>query len=282
MTYPKITVRTVRPALLTFLSAVVLLLSFGSVTQASAKSRTAAAKPTVVLVHGAWADGSSWAGVVKDLQARGYTVDVPPNPLRGLHSDSAYLKDYLSTIKGPIVLAGHSYGGAVITDAATGDSQVKALVYVDAFIPTQGESILQILTPPKGSSLPPLNPPALFNFVPFPGAPKGVTDWYLKPAVFMQVLANGLPKTQAEVLAATQRPIASNALTETSTAPAWKTIPSWDVIGTQDQILPPALQEAMAKTAGSHITEIKAGHLSGLIEHPAEIANVILTAATHS
>ena len=282
MTYRKTTARTVRPALLTFLSTVVLLLSFGSVTQASAKSRTAAAKPTVVLVHGAWADGSSWAGVAKDLQGRGYTVDIPPNPLRGLHSDSAYLKDYLSTIKGPIVLAGHSYGGAVITDAATDDSQVKALVYVDAFIPAQGQSILQILTPPKGSSQPPLNPAALFNFVPFPDAPNGVTDWYLKPAVFMQVLANGLPKAQAEVLAATQRPIASNALTETSTAPAWKTIPSWDVIGTEDQILPPALQEAMAKTAGSHITDIKAGHLSGLIEHPAAIADVILTAAAHS
>ncbi|MHB1834278.1 MAG: alpha/beta hydrolase [Solirubrobacteraceae bacterium] len=282
MTYRKTTLWTIRPALLAFLSAGVLLLLFGSVTQASAKGRTAATKPTVVLVHGAWADGSSWAGVAKDLQARGYTVDVPPNPLRGLHSDSEYLKDYLSTINGPIVLAGHSYGGAVITDAATGDSQVRALVYVDAFIPAEGQSILQILTPPKGSSQPPLNPPALFNFVPFPGAPKGVTDWYLKPAVFMQVLANGVPKTQAEVLAATQRPIASNALTEASTAPAWQTIPSWDVIGTEDQILPPALQEAMAKTAGSHITDIKAGHLSGLIEHPAAIAHVISTAATHS
>jgi pimeloyl-ACP methyl ester carboxylesterase len=268
--------------LLTLLSAVVLLLLFGSVTQASAKGRTAATKPTVVLVHGAWADGSSWGGVAKDLQARGYTVDVPPNPLRGLHADSEYLKDYLSTIKGPIVLAGHSYGGAVITDAATDDSQVKALVYVDAFIPAEGQSILQILTPPKGSSQPPLNPQALFDFVPFPGAPKGVADWYLKPPVFMQVLANGLPKAQAELLAATQRPIASNALIETSTAPAWKTIPSWDVIGTEDAILPPALQEEMAKTAGSHITQIKAGHLSGLYEHPTAIANVIVAAATHS
>jgi pimeloyl-ACP methyl ester carboxylesterase len=270
-----------RPALLVAALASLALL-LGAFSAASPALAAASTKPTVVLVHGAWADGSSWDGVVKDLQARGYTVDVPPNPLRGLHSDSAYLKDYLSTIKGPIVLAGHSYGGAVITDAATGNRQVKALVYVDAFIPTQGQSILQILTPPKGSSQPPLNPPALFNFVPFPGAPKGVSDWYLKPAVFMQVLANGLPKAEAQVLAATQRPIASNALTEASTAPAWKTIPSWDVIGTEDLILPPALQEEMAKTAGSHITEIKAGHLSGLIEHPAAIAKVILQAASRS
>jgi pimeloyl-ACP methyl ester carboxylesterase len=270
-----------RPALLVAAFASLALL-LGALSAATPAHAAASTKPTVVLVHGAWADGSSWDGVVKDLQARGYTVDVPPNPLRGLHSDSAYLKDYLSTIKGPIVLAGHSYGGAVITDAATGNHQVKALVYVDAFIPTQGQSILQLLTPPKGSSQPALNPPALFNFVPFPGAPKGVSDWYLKPAVFVQVLANDLPKAQAQVLAASQRPIASNALTETSTAPAWKTIPSWDVIGTEDLILPPALQEEMAKTAGSHITEIKAGHLSGLIEHPAAIANVILTAATQS
>ncbi len=270
-----------RPALLVA-ALVSLTLLVGGFSATSPAHASVSPKPTVVLVHGAWADGSSWDGVVKDLQARGYTVDVPPNPLRGLHSDSAYLKDYLSTIKGPIVLVGHSYGGAVITDAATGNRQVKALVYVDAFIPTEGQSILQILTPPKGSSQAPLNPPALFNFVPFPGAPKGVSDWYLKPAVFMQVLANGLPKAQAEVLAATQRPIASDALTETSTAPAWKTIPSWDVIGTEDLILPPALQQEMAKTAGSHITEIKAGHLSGLIDHPAAIANVILAAATHS
>lgn len=279
MSLPRL--RRARPALLVAALAS-LALSAGALSVASSAHATSPTKPTIVLVHGAWADGSSWDGVVTDLQARGYTVDVPPNPLRGLHADSAYLKDYLSTIKGPVVLAGHSYGGAVITDAATGDHQVKALVYVDAFIPAQGQSILQILTPPPGSSQPALNPPALFNFVPFPGAPKGVSDWYLKPAVFMQVLANGLPKAQAEVLAATQRPIASNALTETSTAPAWKTTPSWDVIGTEDQILPPALQEEMAKTAGSHITEIKAGHLSGLIEHPAAITKVILTAADHS
>lgn len=271
-------VRASRAVLVAALASAAMLASFFTATSAHA---AAPAKPTVVLVHGAWADGSSWDGVVKDLQQRGYTVDVPPNPLRGLHADSAYLKDYLSTIKGPIVLVGHSYGGAVITDAATGNKQVKSLVYVDAFIPAQGESLLQILTPPPGSSQPPLNPQELFNFVPFPGAPKGVTDWYMKPAVFMQVLANGLPKPEAEALAATQRPIASNALTETSGAPAWKTIPSWDVIGTDDQILPPALQEQMAQRAGSHVTKIAAGHL-GLISHPDAVAKVIVTAAQHA
>jgi pimeloyl-ACP methyl ester carboxylesterase len=247
-------------------------------TATSASPRTST-KPTVVLEHGAWADGSSWDGVVSKLQHRGYTVDVPPNPLRGLHADSAYLKDYLTAIKGPIVLVGHSYGGAVITDAATGNPQVKALVYVDAFIPAKGESLLSILTP-QDPSQPGLNPAALFNFVPFPGAPKGVTDWYVKPAIFPSLLANDLPKAEADVLAATQRPIASNALTEKSTAPAWKTIPSWDVIGTEDHVLPPALQASMAKRAGAHVTKVKASHLS-LISHPQAVANVIVTAAQH-
>ncbi len=270
--------RTRHALLAVVLAGAILIAGAFAATPAHAATSS---KPTVVLVHGAWADGSSWGGVVKDLQGRGYAVDVPPNPLSGLHSDSAYLKDYLTTVHGPIVLVGHSYGGAVITDAATGNHQVKALVYVDAFIPAQGESLLQILTPPPGSSQPALDPKALFNFVPFPGAPKGVTDWYLKPSVFMQVLANGLPKSEAEALAATQRPIASNALTETSSAPAWKTIPSWDVIGTEDQILPAALQEQMAQRAGSHVTKIAAGHL-GLISHPDAVANVILAAASHS
>ena len=128
MTHRKITVSTVRPALLTLLalSGVVLLLSFASLAQASPKSRTSAAKPTVVLVHGAWANGSSWDGVVARLQRDGYTVDVPPNPLRGVASDSAYLASYLKTVTGPIILAGHSYGGMVITNAATGNPAVKA------------------------------------------------------------------------------------------------------------------------------------------------------------
>jgi pimeloyl-ACP methyl ester carboxylesterase len=270
--------RARRTLLLIALASVAALASVftaGAVTTTSAQARSA--KPTVVLVHGAWADGSSWDGVVKDLQQRGYTVDVPPNPLRGLHADSAYLKDYLTTIKGPIVLVGHSYGGAIITDAATGDRQVKALVYVDAFIPDRGESLLSILTP-KDPSEPGLDPTALFNFVPFPGAPKGVTDWYVKPAVFPSLLANDLPKAEANILSATQRPIASNALTEKSSTPAWKTIPSWDVIGTEDHVLPPALQASMAKRAGAHVTKVKASHLS-LISQPNAVANVVLTAA---
>jgi pimeloyl-ACP methyl ester carboxylesterase len=272
-------VRTPRSVLAVAFATAVAFASLFAATSAQAATPPKPSKPTIVLVHGAWADGSSWDGVTKNLQSKGYTVDVPPNPLRGLASDSAYLRDYLKTIKGPIVLAGHSYGGAVITDAATGNSNVKALVYVDAFIPDQGESLLQLLTP-KNPDEPGLNPEELFNFVPFPGAPKGVTDWYLKPEVFAGALANGLPAAETAVLAASQRPIASNALVEKSSKPAWKTIPSWDVIGTEDHILPPELQEFMAKRAGSHITKVKAPHLS-LIAKPTAVAKVIVTAAKH-
>src|SRR6202011_1652167 len=133
-----------------------------------------APKPTIVVVHGAWADTSSWDGVIQRLQADGYTVYAPPNPLQGLAYDPAFLADFLHTISGPIVLVGHSYGGAVITNAATGDPQVKALVYVDAFAPAQGQSLAQLLAAHPGSCVVPAN----LNVVPFPGAPGGVGDAY--------------------------------------------------------------------------------------------------------
>jgi pimeloyl-ACP methyl ester carboxylesterase len=146
-------------------------------------SHQAAAKPTVVLVPGAWADGSSWDGVVTDLQHDGYTVDVPPNPLSGVADDSAYLASYLATVTGPIVLVGQSYGGFLISNAATGNANVKALVYVDAFIPAQGETLNQLTDQFPGSQV----AQAALNFVSEPG---GVTDVYIKPADFRSILAN--------------------------------------------------------------------------------------------
>jgi pimeloyl-ACP methyl ester carboxylesterase len=234
----------------------------------------AAPKPTVVLVHGAWADGSSWNGVVTGLQHDGYTVDVPPNPLRGVAADSAYLAAYLKTVAGPIVLVGHSYGGFVITNAATGNANVKALVYVDAYIPAQDDTLNGLTAQFPGSQV---TPDAL-NFVPSPG---GVTDAYIKPAQFHTILANDLTAAQAAALAAVQRPLAASALTETSGAPAWKTIPSWDLIGTADHALPPAAQAFMAKRAGSTITKLNASHLS-MVSHPAAVREVIETAAHHT
>src|SRR3984885_5255021 len=128
-----------------------------STTSPAASQHASGPRPTIVLVHGAWANGASWDGVVQRLQHDGYTVDVPPNPLQGLAYDPAYLADFLHTISGPIVLVGHSYGGAVITNAATGDKQVKALVYVDAFVPAQGQTLAQLLASHPGSCVVPAN-----------------------------------------------------------------------------------------------------------------------------
>jgi pimeloyl-ACP methyl ester carboxylesterase len=238
-------------------------------------------KPTIVLEHGAWADGSSWAGVVQRLQGDGYTVYVPPDPLRGLANDSATLADFLKTIPGPVILVGHSYGGMVITNAATSDPNVKALVYINAFIPAQGETAFGLTTAQPGSCVGSAN---AFNVVPYPGAPAGDFDTYLKAGPdlpypgFAQCFANGLSASQATILVATQRPIAFSAGSDPSGVPAWQTIPSWSLIGTADHVIPPAEQLFMSKRAGAHITEIDAGHLS-LISNPGAVTGVIEAAA---
>lgn len=235
-------------------------------------------RPLIVLEHGAWADASSWRWVIAGLQRDGYTVYAPPNPLRGLPTDSTYLHDFLTenaALQGhPIVLVGHSYGGAVITDAAVGVLQVKALVYVDAFIPDQGESLEQLDT---GSCLGG-NPADLFDLVPYPGGPQGDVDAYIKQNVVPTCFATGLPTWQAAVIAATQRPLAASTLSEPSGAPAWKALPSWAVVGTADKVIPPAQQLFMAHRAGARITDVNAGHLS-LISRPQTVTQVIEQAA---
>ena len=230
-------------------------------------------KPAIVLEHCAWANTASWNAVIQRLQAAGYTVYAPPNPLQGLTYDSAYLADFLHSISGPIVLVGHSYGGDVITNAATGDSQVKALVYVDAFAPAQGQTLAQLLAAYPGSCAEPSN----LTVVPFPGAPAGVGDAYITQSAFPSCMANGLPAREAHVLAVTQLPIATSALTDPSGVPAWQTIPSWAVVGTADHAIPPALQLAMAENAHAHITEVNAPHLS-MISDPGVVTSVILQA----
>ena len=248
----------------------------GTTATATTTARHAAAvKPTIVLVHGAWADSSSWNGVIERLQALGYTVDAPPNPLSGVSSDSAYLSDFLSTISGPIILVGHSYGGFVITNAATGNPQVKALVYDDAFIPAAGDTPESLSTAMPGSCL----TSTALNFVPYPGAPSGDSDVYVKQSVFPGCFANGLPAREGAALAAEQQPPVASILSDTlTTTPAWQTIPSWDIIGTADHVIPPAEQVVMAKRAGSHVTEINAPHLS-MISDPGAVTGVILEAA---
>ena len=280
--YPARLRATITAAVLTIAG---LLAAASQLTPAGAAAVHAAGgggpKPTIVLEHGAWADASGWSGEITRLQRDGYTVYAPPDPLRGLASDSATLADFLNTITGPIVLVGHSYGGMVITNAATGNPNVKALVYIDAFIPAQGDTAFGLTGAQPGSCLDSAN---AFTAVPYPGAPKGDFDAYLKAAPdapypgFAQCFANGLPASQAAVLAATQRPIAFSAGSDPSSVPAWKTIPSWALIGTADHVIPPAEQMFMSKRAHAHITKINAGHLS-LISNPCAVTRIILAAA---
>jgi pimeloyl-ACP methyl ester carboxylesterase len=251
------------------------LFSLGASEPAAASSQGGeGAQPTIVLVHGDWADASSWTGVIERLQKNGLTVVAPPNLLRGPAEDAAYLSSYLKTIAGPIVLVAHSYGGFVITNAATGNPNVKALVYIDAFIPDQGE-MLGALAAGGGSCV---GQDAL-NPVPYDGG----VDLYLRWGAngsyegFTKCFANGVDPEEASILAAEQRPASAAQFEEPSGAPAWKTIPSWSLIGTQDHVIPPALQKMMSNRAGAHISTVKAGHLS-LITNPAEATKVILAA----
>jgi pimeloyl-ACP methyl ester carboxylesterase len=231
-------------------------------------------KPTIVLLHGAWADGSSWSSVTAALQRQGYTVDVPPNALRGLASDTADLRDYLKTIDGPVVLVGHSYGGAVITDAATGNANVRALVYVDAYIPDEGETLLQLTAAQPGSAF--SDPAKAFDIVPLTD---GDSDLYIKPSVFHAAFAADLSAARAAELASTQRPLAASILQAPSTAPAWKTIPSYVLIGTKDRVLPPVEQEFLAARAKAHVVKVDASHASPL-SRPGAVTRLIETAAT--
>jgi pimeloyl-ACP methyl ester carboxylesterase len=259
--------------------------SADAATPRAARAGTAAwaggPKPTIVLVHGAWAGASSWDGVIARLQADGFTAVAAPNPLRGLTSDSNYLADFLSSIQGPIVLVGHSYGGMVITNAATGNPNVKALVYVDAFLPAQGDTAFGLTGARPGSCV---GSADAFTTAPYPGAPAGDLDVYLKTGAdlpypgFARCFANDLPASEAAILAATQSPIAFSAGSAPSGAPAWQTISSWDVIGTADHVIPPAEQLFMAQRAGAHMTRVNASHLS-LISQPGTVTRVILAAA---
>jgi pimeloyl-ACP methyl ester carboxylesterase len=233
----------------------------------AAPPRPATGKPTIVLVHGAWADAGCWAQVVRRLHDRGYQVLATANPLRGLAADSAYLAAVLQQhTTGPVVLVGHSYGGAVVTNAALFVPTVEALVYVNAFVPDTGDTILGLL---GGGG----DPAALFDFVQV----QADIDLYVKPALFPSLFAADLATPHATVLAAGQRPVTFGALQEPSGAPAWRSRPSWYVRGTQDAILPPAAQLTMAQRAGSTVVDVAAGHLS-MLSRPAVVESTILAA----
>ena len=233
-----------------------------------------ATKPTIVLVHGAFADSSGWDAVAGRLLDTGYRVLAFSNPLRGPLADGAYLRDFLTTIEGPVVLVGHSYGGAVITNAATSNPNVKALVYVAAYAPAEGESVAAANALGGGHT------EVTDHLVlrPFPGAAEGDADAYIDPAHYHRLFAQDLPRDTTRFMAATQRPGALAALVTPSGPPAWKTIPSWYLVASQDRIIPPEAERAMAARAGSTMTEINSSHVA-MMSHPAAVVRLIQAAA---
>ena len=231
-------------------------------------------RPTVVLVHGAFADSSSWNGVVEELTRDGYPVIAAANPLRGLHSDAEYVGSVLDSVSGPVVLAGHSYGGPVMSEAAVGHSNVKALVYIASFILEPGESASQMAGKFPGAQL----GPAL-NTVPFP-LPHGGTgnDLYIKQDEFRRVFAADVAPEITGLMAATQRPITEAALNEPATEAAWKTIPSWNMVTTEDLAIPAESMRFMGERANSQTVEIEASH-AVTVSHPEAVADLIGEAA---
>jgi pimeloyl-ACP methyl ester carboxylesterase len=253
------------------LVALATLFALPSSARPAGAAKADAPKPTIVLVHGAWADASGWNEVIKKLQGDGYPVIAPANPLRSLSGDAAYIASVLAQTPGPLVVVGHSYGGAVITNAAAGNDKVNALVYIDAFIPDVGENILQLTG--AGSLV-----PTAIEFKAFPPPNPNDVDIYLKQDMFRQVFAGDVAKKAAAVMAAAQRPLAAAAGAEPTQAAAWKTIRSWALIGTEDKTITPDSQRSMAERAGSVVEEVKASHVS-MISRPNAVTELIETAA---
>ncbi|WP_370333180.1 alpha/beta fold hydrolase [Mycolicibacterium hippocampi] len=231
-------------------------------------------KPTVVLVHGAFADSSSWNGVIEDLKRDGYPVIAAANPLRGLHSDAEHVGSVLDSVSGPVVLAGHSYGGSVMSQAAAGNPNVKALVYIASFILEPGESTSQLAAKFPGAELGPALDTVAF---PLPGGEEG-TDLYIKQDEFRRVFAADVAPEVTELLATTQRPITEAALNEPATAAAWKSIPSWNMVTTEDLAIPAESMRFMGERAKSQTVEIDASH-AVTISHPEAVADLIGEAA---
>ncbi len=229
---------------------------------------------TVVLVHGAFADASSWTGVIERLQARGVQVRAPANPLRGIAIDSAYLASFLSQIPGPVLAVGHSYAGAVISNAATKASNVVGLVFVAAFAPEEGERLGEVESGSKDSILGTAQVP--LNYPTGQGAETAV-EITVNPAHFHETFAADLPAEQAALMAATQRPIAEGAFTEPCGVPAWKSLPSWAVVATGDKAAGTDVIRAMARRAGATITEVEGSHVI-MISQPQIVTDVILRA----
>ena len=232
------------------------------------------AKPTIVLVHGAFADASSWNGVIERLQQQGYTVIAPANPLRGVTADSAYTASLLNQIDGPVLLTGHSYGGAVITNAASSAPNVVGLVFVAAFAPDEGETLGEVAPQSKDSVL----NSALVQYS-YPTGQGGQTsiEFAINPAHITEAFAGDLPEHQTALIAATQRPIAGAAFTDVSGPPAWKKLPSWAVVATGDKAVGADLARSHAQRAGADIIEVEGSHVI-MISQPQAVTDHILKA----
>ena len=253
------------------ITALIVPSSPGGLAAATAASK-GGPRPTIVLVHGDWADASSWNGVIERLQRRGYTVVAPPNPLRGpITNDAPHLASYLQTITGPIVLVAHSYGGFVITNAATGNTNVKALVYIAAFALDQGESLASISAQFPDSDL-----GASILPRPYPGG----TDLYIRPDLFRSAFAADLPRATTDVMAATQRPLGDLAFGEPSGPPAWATIPSWYLVAGADNAVGTANERFMARRMHATTVVAKGASHIVMLSQPHKVTRLILDAAT--
>jgi pimeloyl-ACP methyl ester carboxylesterase len=231
-------------------------------------------RPTVVLVHGVFADGSSWTGVIERLQAEGIRVTAPAIPLRGISIDSAYLGSLLEQIPGPVLAVGHSYGGAVITNAATNANNVVGLVYVSGFAPDEGELLGAIASNSKDSVLNTAQVPLQY---PTGEGQETAVEFAIDPAKFHDVFAADLPEKQTAVMAATQRPIAELAFSEPNGEPAWKKLPTWAVVASGDKAAGADVVRSMAERAGAKITEVEGSHVI-MVSQPQVVADVILRA----
>ncbi|MFD4538814.1 alpha/beta fold hydrolase [Streptomyces bauhiniae] len=275
---PPISRRTVTASLLGIAALGTASTALGTPAVASGRDQVRAhgspEEPTVVLVHGAFADASSWRAVVERLLRQGHRVVAPALPLRGLASDAAYIRSVLDGIAGPIVLVGHSYGGAVISQAAADAPHVKALVFIAAFVPDIGESALQLTGRFPGSTL---GQATATQYYPLAGGGRG-EELVIRKDLFRKQFAAGVPTRTAQVMAAGQRPITLAALQEPATAAAWKKIPSWYLVATEDRNIPPAAERWMAERARARTVSVRAPHAVS-VSDPQVVGDLILSAA---
>ena len=234
-----------------------------------------ASTPTVVIVHGAFADASGFGGVIRELQSAGHAVLAPPNPLRSLAFDAAAIAALVAAIDGPVVLVGHSYGGAVITQASAGADNVTAVVYLAAFGLDEGESCASVQQPFPPSLLSSTSYPTSYDA---PGAPQG-PDLYISKERFRETFCADVPVDLAEMMFAAQRPLSVAALTETVTAAGWKSIPSWYLVSEHDNAIAPDAERFMADRMGATTKSIAGSH-TAFISQPVAVAGFITEALT--